>query len=575
MEPGMARMRLQRTEGLGGEQERRPCGDRDGNTETHKAPDLVQWTRHVEAVKAQLLERVQEQLKELLDQAMWEAIQSYPSQHKPLPPAPPDSLSRTQEPSLGKQKVFIIRKSLLDELMEVQHFRTIYHMFIAGLCVFIISTLAIDLIDEGRLLLEFDLLIFSFGQLPLALMTWVPMFLSTLLVPYQALRLWARPGAAGTWVLGAGLGSALLAVHAMVLCALPVHVAVEHQLPPASRCVLVFEQVRFLMKSYSFLREAVPGTLRSRGGEGIQAPSFSSYLYFLFCPTLIYRETYPRTPYVRWNYVAKNFAQALGCVLYACFILGRLCVPVFANMSREPFSTRALVLSILHATLPGIFMLLLIFFAFLHCWLNAFAEMLRFGDRMFYRDWWNSTSFSNYYRTWNVVVHDWLYSYVYQDGLRLLGGRARWVAMLGVFLVSAVAHEYIFCFVLGFFYPVMLILFLVIGGMLNFMMHDQRTGPAWNVLMWTLLFLGQGIQVSLYCQEWYAQRHCPLTQPWSGARAWLGGDGLSRLGCTGWVTSNDLIYSLFFSVSGNLLGAGDTSILVLPYLEVRASLLPR
>ena len=72
-------------------------------------------------------------------------------------------------------------------------------------------------------------------------------------------------------------------------------------------------------------------------------------------------------------------------MLYACFILGRLCVPVFANMSREPFSTRALVLSVMHATLPGIFMLLLIFFAFLHCWLNAFAEMLRFGDRMFYR----------------------------------------------------------------------------------------------------------------------------------------------------------------------------------------------
>lgn len=45
--------------------------------------------------------------------------------------------------------------------------------------------------------------------------------------------------------------------------------------------------------------------------------------------------------------------QALGCVLYACFILGRLCVPVFANMSREPFSLRALVLSVMHATLPG------------------------------------------------------------------------------------------------------------------------------------------------------------------------------------------------------------------------------
>lgn len=49
-------------------------------------------------------------------------------------------------------------------------------------------------------------------------------------------------------------------------------------------------------------------------------------------------------------------------------------------------------------------------------------------------------------------------------------------------------------------------------GLLNFTMNDRHTGPAWNVLMWTLLFLGQGIQVSLYCQEWYARRHCPLSQ---------------------------------------------------------------
>lgn len=34
---------------------------------------------------------------------------------------------------------------------------------------------------------------------------------------------------------------------------------------------------------------------------------------------------------------------------------------------------------------PGVLMLFLSFFAFLHCWLNAFAEMLRFGDRMFYK----------------------------------------------------------------------------------------------------------------------------------------------------------------------------------------------
>ncbi|XP_053413220.1 sterol O-acyltransferase 2 isoform X3 [Nycticebus coucang] len=516
-------------------------------------PDLVQWSQHMEAMKTQLLEQAQGQLTELLDRVMWEAVQSYPSQGRPLPPTSLDSLSRTQEPSLGKRKVFVIRKSLLDELMEVQHFCTIYHMFIAGLCIFIISTLAINFINEGRLGPEFDLLIFSFGQLPLVLATWVPMFLSTLLAPYQALRLWARPGSGGAaWTLGPGLGCTLLAAQAAVLCVLPLHVAVENQLPPASRSVLVCEQVRLLMKSYSFLREAVPGTLRARRGEEVGAPSFSSYLYFLFCPTLIYKNTYPREKHKRMRNTLSPLllqdtqhqvelcgqelcpgqkmgqkdgspatyggrgdiagSKFLGCVLYITFILGHHCIPIFANMGREPFSTRALLFSILHTTLPGIFILLLIFFAILHCWFNAFAEMLRFGDRMFYRDWWNSTSFSNYYRTWNVVVHDWLYSYVYQDGLWLLGGRGRRVAILGVFLVSAVVHEYVLCFALGFFYPVMLILFLVFGGLLNFTMHDRHKGPAWNVLMWTLLSLGLGILISFYCLEWYTRRHCPLPQ---------------------------------------------------------------
>ena len=34
---------------------------------------------------------------------------------------------------------------------------------------------------------------------------------------------------------------------------------------------------------------------------------------------------------------------------------------------------------------------------------------------LFTQDWWNSSNFAGYYRTWNVVVHDWLYSYIYKD----------------------------------------------------------------------------------------------------------------------------------------------------------------
>ena len=33
----------------------------------------------------------------------------------------------------------------------------------------------------------------------------------------------------------------------------------------------------------------------------------------------------------------------------------------------------------------------------------------------FVQDWWNSESYTVYYRKWNIVVHDWLSEYVYRD----------------------------------------------------------------------------------------------------------------------------------------------------------------
>ena len=45
----------------------------------------------------------------------------------------------------------------------------------------------------------------------------------------------------------------------------------------------------------------------------------------------------------------------------------------------------------------------------------------------------------------------------------------------------------------------------------NFTLNDKRQSPLCNIFMWTGLFIGQGVQVCLYCQEWYAQIHCPRT----------------------------------------------------------------
>ena len=43
------------------------------------------------------------------------------------------------------------------------------------------------------------------------------------------------------------------------------------------------------------------------------------------------------------------------------------------------------------------------FYAFFHCALYLLAELTRFGDRQFYKDWWNSSFIDEYWRTWNLV----------------------------------------------------------------------------------------------------------------------------------------------------------------------------
>ncbi|GFP84469.1 diacylglycerol o-acyltransferase 1 [Phtheirospermum japonicum] len=64
--------------------------------------------------------------------------------------------------------------------------------------------------------------------------------------------------------------------------------------------------------------------------------------------------------------------------------------------------------------------------------LNILAELLCFGDREFYKDWWNA-------RTVEEPVHKWMVRHIYFPCLR--NGIPKVVAVLVAFLVSAIFHE--------------------------------------------------------------------------------------------------------------------------------------
>ncbi|KAG8129596.1 hypothetical protein E2320_016389 [Naja naja] len=235
-------------------------------------------------------------------------------------------IDNREKGQLLKKKVFVPQRSLFDMLLEVEHFCTIHHIFVAILCIFVLKQIIVDSIDEGRLVLDFKLFIIGFRQLPTALFAWLCMFLYTSFVPYQALQIWSGCLKMTRFpnLLTVTLVVVLLLCHAAMLGFFPIYIVVYCNLGIASRKIVLYEQIRFLMKSYSFLRESMPPLLHARDEVGefdledlngdyddwkISPPEFSTYLYFLFCPTLIYRKSYPRDPYIRWSYVIRKLVE--------------------------------------------------------------------------------------------------------------------------------------------------------------------------------------------------------------------------------------------------------------------------
>ncbi|XP_073236654.1 sterol O-acyltransferase 1-like [Porites lutea] len=489
---------------------------------------IHQLRQRAEQLRTELVEQIDGQLNELIDDVLHDV----------------DHLEPTTDPSnhptrdkLNGSRVFVPRQSLLTELLEVNHIKTIYNIFVALLIVLIINTVVYDYIDKGSLTLDLSILRWAFGKPSTVVSIWLVMKVMAMsafpiFMAWHSNRHSWMPLPDMAWFM-------LYITYLIVFAIFPVQEVCQHNLPPASSIIILAEQVRFMLKVHAFVRENVPKVLshkkevvstrvedsdqvnQGNGDEDTTTsetqdkeanqllPEFGQYLYFLFCPTLVYRDQYPMTPYIRWNYVVSNAFQTLACIFNTYYVFARFCVPVFRDIGKSNWSFKHFTLCVFNCMLPGTVVLVLGFFAILHSWLNAFAEMTRFADRMFYKDWWNSNSYADYYRTWNVVVHDWLYAYIYKDLYRIIKNRQ--VATVSVFILSAIVHEYVLLFAFRFFYPILLIMFGAFGLSFVFLKpkKHENVSQAWNIFMWITLIVGNGLLMCMYSMEWFANQNCP------------------------------------------------------------------
>lgn len=101
----------------------------------------------------------------------------------------------------------------------------------------------------------------------------------------------------------------------------PTQVVLAYTLPPACRCIVKFQQICLRMKAHSSVWENVPRLLNSAKGKSstVPVPTAHQYAYFVFAPTVTYRDKYPRTPTIRWGFcyaVCTDFWLFILCVLH-------------------------------------------------------------------------------------------------------------------------------------------------------------------------------------------------------------------------------------------------------------------
>jgi sterol O-acyltransferase len=282
----------------------------------------------------------------------------------------------------------------------------------AALTVLLLFGLNIAVTDyfEKGTFLDFSMLQSSFAGLSTAVYYWCLMFVgSFLIIPLAHMATISRGWLKLPWV-------ALYAVAQLAVFTFSGWVVTRHGFAPPLAMGFMAEQTRISMKSHAYFREkllwhrfgaaSAPGSLFSMSYLMHEVQCF---FYFLWVPTLVYREQYPRTNRIRWSFVITRVSlfptclrrelrrfmtlfvldpgfQALECigiVAYA-FVLFRSITPQFEAGAKDPGTFKQIILLCFRCMAPGMALMFFTHFLVLHAVQNMFAELTRFADRKFY-----------------------------------------------------------------------------------------------------------------------------------------------------------------------------------------------
>ncbi|XP_076137276.1 diacylglycerol O-acyltransferase 1b [Alosa pseudoharengus] len=239
--------------------------------------------------------------------------------------------------------------------------------------------------------------------------------------------------------------------------------------------------------------------------------SLRDLYYFVFAPTLCYELNFPRSPRIRMGFLLRRLFEMLLLTQLLVGLIQQWMVPVIQSSMKplQEMDYSRMVERLLRLAVPNHLIWLIFFYWFFHSSMNFMAEVLQFGDREFYRDWWNSETITYFWQNWNIPVHKWCLRHFYKPMLRR--GGSKWASQSAVFFLSAFFHEYLVSVPLRMFR-----LWAFMGMMaqlpLAFFVGRYLRGNYGNAAVWMSLIIGQPIAVLMYVHDYYVLHYQELPQ---------------------------------------------------------------
>lgn len=190
--------------------------------------------------------------------------------------------------------------------------------------------------------------------------------------------------------------------------------------------------------------------------ESLKFPNnvtLKNFFEFTTFPVLVYQIVYPRTNKIKKSYVFEKVAAIFGIIFVMMNVAEIFMIPPAMDLIElsenptEPYKFLKMLLYLTQLIPSFITMYVLVWYLIWDAILNCIAELTYFADREFYADWWNSITWDDFSKYWNIPVHKFLLRHVFHALKNITDEKTKkpklstMGCILITFIISSIFHE--------------------------------------------------------------------------------------------------------------------------------------